>query len=281
VGAPSEPRYSFGGGADYVARGPSSLDAFRLTSDAGVFSRAREARPLVGRVDRAMFAEGGLYLVSDAVIDATRRTVRRFSAGVAGPIRLDLPPVALSPDERSFVRVGFDHASPETPVLHVTDTVAGQSYAVPIDEARTRLASIEAIDPAWVAHYFEWQRGPDGIDRLAARANVTPLPYRGTLTTDHDEYREYRLHQAGQPVAEALVEFLKSGFNAEVSDRGESASWYEARIADRVVNVTVQANAGVVSVWMERGTDTALVADIAARFDVELATGRYDQTFGR
>lgn len=265
--------------SEYVASGSRSLPPRRLTSDAAAFARAREMRPLVGRVDRRMFAEGGLYLVGSAILDTSAGTVRRFTAQAAGSVREDLLPVALSPDGRSFARLGFDGDSPETRVLHVIDTVADRAYAVPIDVARTRLASLEAVDPAWVAHYFSWEPGPDGADRLVARADATPLPYRGLLTTDRDGYREYKLFLAGQAVADALVEFLKAEFTVESVTKPEYVAGYEVSVSGRVVHVMVQEDAGVISVWMERGTDTSLVAEIARRFDEALATGRYDAAF--
>lgn len=265
---------------EYVASGPRSFAAFRLTSDAAVFARARDIRPLVGRVDRGMYAEGGLYLISGAVLDATRGTVKRVPSTDTGPIRQDRPPVALSPDERSYARLGFDKQSAETPALHVIDSVSGEAYAVPIDVARTRFTSLEAVDPAWVAHYFAWTRGENQVDRLAARADAMPMPYRGRLTTDTDGYREYRLLLAGQEVADVLLEFLKTEFQAEPPAKKEYVNAYEARVSGRVVTVMIQDDARVVSLWMERGTDTSLVAEIAKRFDEALATGRYDAAFG-
>lgn len=264
---------------DDVASGSRSRPAYLLTSDAAAFARARDRRPLVGRVDRRMFEEGGLYLVGSAILDVNAGTVRRFTAQAAGPVREDLLPVALSPDHRSFARLGFDRDSPETRVLHVIDTVADRAYAVPIDVARTRLASLEAVDPAWVAHYFSWEPGPDGADQLVARADAAPLPHRGLLATDRDGYREYKLFLAGQAVADALVEFLQGGFTVESVTKPEYVAGYEVTVSGRVVHVMVQEEAGVVSVWMERGTDTALVAEIARRFDEALATGRYDDAF--
>jgi hypothetical protein len=265
---------------EYVASGPPAFEASPLTTDADLFSRAKDLGPPAGRVDRRLFASGGLFLVGgSAIFDATRLTVRRFSAKPKAIVKPDLPPVSLSPDKRSFARVGFDQQASDRRVLHVTDTVAGEAYVVPIDAAFTRLADIYTVDPAWVANYFAWERGPDQVDRLVVRQDATPLPYRGKLSLGGDGYREYRLQLAGQPVVEALVEFLKVEFKAESASKDEATSWYKVRIAGRVVNVTTTGDDPIVSVWMERGTDTQLVADIARRFDEALATGKYDALF--
>lgn len=265
---------------EHVATGPPRFDASLLTSDADLFTRAKDLPPLTGRVDRRLFAGSGMFLVGGAVLDTTHLTVRRFSARPKAIVNTDLPPVSLSPDGRSFAQIGFDQQSSDLRVLHVTDTVTGETYVVPIDAAFTRLADIYAVDPAWVAHYFAWERGPDQVDRLVVRKDAKPLPYRGKLSTERDGYREYRLQMAGRPVVEALVEFLKTEFKAEMKTRGDETSGYELRIGGRVVNVTSQEDARVLSVWMERGTDTHLVADIARRFDEALATGKYDALFG-
>ena len=58
---------------------------------------------------------------------------------------------------------------------------------MPIDAKGTRVGEMSDLDPEWLAHYYAWVRGADGQQRLEPRANVKPLPYRGTFSVPTDE----------------------------------------------------------------------------------------------
>jgi hypothetical protein len=114
-----------------------------------------------------------------------------------------------------------------------------------------------------------------------ARQAFKPLPWHGDLTLDRSGYREYRLGPAAEGLRGALIDFIVAQFQGERLPAEPDAYSQEVRIGTVKVNVSFDAREGQVSVWADRGTDSQVVADIAARFDAELATFRLDHLFVR
>ncbi len=264
---------------EYVAYGEHALDMPPLTADTAVFEAHRGKHAPRGRIDRTTYARGGLYLFNGAVLDTRSLAVRRFAAHRNAASLDSVPPLALSPDERSFVRVDVAAGSSDAYVLAVTDTLTRETYALPIDQARTRFAAPDRLDPAWVAHYFRWDRDAGGVDRLVAREGVAPLPYRGILTSDGSGYREYRIQPARESLRGALVEFLAAEFKGDRQPAEAGAYAHEVRIDGRAVSVAYDTGDHHVGVFMDRGGDSQLVAAIAERFDAAVASGAYDRHF--
>lgn len=230
-----------------------------------------------GRFDRTTFAADGLMLMGESVLDTSDLSIRPFRPTEEKTSRIsDVRPLLLSPDRRTFVTAGLDLESYEDIMLEAFDLETGDSYVVEVDPKRTRYGGIESLTSAWVNHYFEWVRGADGADRLQPREEVTPLPYRGRLSSDYTGYREYAVPLAGERVQEALIQFIRSEFGASQYSTGPYAT--ELRIGEQPVYVS-GADSPPVRIWTDRGTDSDIIARIAARFDQELATGRYDPLF--
>jgi len=155
---------------------------------------------------------------------------------------------------------------------------ADTSYPVRLDPVRTRYVDMDLLDPAWVRHYYAWERPAGDLDRLVKRAGVAPLPFRGRLTLDHG-YREYRVAPATEELRGALVDFLVAEFQAVRVAPVEGAYAHEVRIGEATVYLGYRAEDRHLGVWMDRDTDTRLVATIAERFDAALRTGVYDHLF--
>jgi hypothetical protein len=267
--------------ADYVSGCVSPFGAMPLTSDSAIFRGGGERAVPRGVFDRRTFATPGLYLVSNAIIDTRRLAVRTFETSDDVSIAVSIPPLAISPDERSFARFAYAEHSDENPALLVTDVVDNRSYVVGIDRARMRYPKLEALDPAWVAHHFEWQRGANGIDSLVERKRFVPLAYRGELTLGKD-YSAYRIELANESLRTALVDFLVAEMHAERVPVDSGAYEYPVRIGGQTVNVAHGSGPDYVSVSTERSSDDkSLLETIARRFDAALATGKYDAMFER
>jgi len=256
------------------------LKAAPLTSDNEAFTRARDSNLPAGRFDRGSFATPGLYLFDDVVLDTRTLTTRAVSADGQSRLIARIPPLGVSHDEASFVRLEFAEDSNEDLALAVTVNGTGERYRLTIDKTRMRYADFDQIDPAWVLHHFAWQRTAGGADRLVERTGVTPLPYRGTLTLDSTGYREYRVAPAKEGLRAALVAFLVAEFRAEPLEAAEGAFAHTVRFGGATVSVSYDASGRHVGIWMDRATDSTLVATIAERFDAALKTGRYDDLFG-
>ena len=262
----------------------SSFNARPLTSDVAVFRRGRELLVPRGTFDRLTFATPGLYLVSSTVLDTRRLTVRPFSVPDDDvSIAVSTPPLALSPDERSFARFGYAEHSDENPALRVTDVVANRSYVVRIDQRRMRYPNLEALDPAWVLHHFAWQRDandPNGVDSLVERSGFVPLAYHGELTLSKN-FSAYKLEPAREALRDAVIEFLVAEMNGERVPVDSGAYEHPVKVHGQTVNVAYGSSPSYVSVSLDRGAaDQTLLQTIARRFDAALATGKYDAMFG-
>jgi hypothetical protein len=251
-----------------------------LTSDTALF-RSGSRQVARGRVDRLTFETPGVYEVGGGVLDTRRMAVHAYTFPEDFSLFPAVPPLGISPDERSFVRFGsvWEAATNQNHTsIAVVDVVGGRSYVLPVDEARMRYAKLEAIDPAWLMHHFAWERGEHGVDSLVERKGFVPLPYHGTLT----EETGYWLEPAKVELRDAILDFLVAEFKGERVPVESYAYEYPVKIDGQVVNVAYGGTGNYVAVSLPRGaTDRALLLTIAKRLDAELATGKYDSLFGK
>ena len=272
VSAPAEPRIERVG-----ACGPT-MQLSPLTNDAAVLAKLTMLPE--GRFDRTSFARSRFYLLSTHVFDSETLTLRPYDNADQSRLIDRLPPVGIAPDGQSFVRVEWDQESTDRTVLAVTRLDGGPRYRLPIDAARMRYHVIDHIDPAWLQHHFEWRPVPGAPDEIVPRSTFTPMPYRGTLSTTSD-YREYRIGPALTGLRPAVIDWLVSEFKGERVTNDESAFAQEVKIGDTIVKVSFSPEGeSHVGIWMDRGPDTRLVAEIATKLDAALATYRFDRFLG-
>jgi hypothetical protein len=258
------------------------LTALPITTDKVWRETAKSSRPISGRIDRETFSHPGTYLFNDALFDADQRIVRRidqaaFSNGFNSPS--NVPPLGISPDGHSIVRVGEVWTSELMPMLQDFDVEANTSHLLVIDRAATRFAGSDAVDDEWLDHYYRWQRGDGGHERLVARSNVTPLPFQGVLHTEDSGNLAYHVQPAGSAMCEHLAKFLVSDFGAERAIKAEYGESYSATVEGIPVTVFVNSTDHQVALFLESGSDMSLVRRIAVAFNALLATGKYDELF--
>jgi hypothetical protein len=264
--------------SEYIAHGPSVSAGKPLTNDPAVFRRIAGRYGIEGQVDTVAYSAPGLYLFMNALLDTRTRTVRHFTAErPSNPIER-INPLAISPDEKSFVQFGYHPESTDTTVLYVTSTTTGETYFVPIDRYRTRYGDYDGISPLHVSHYFSWVRDKEGDDRLVERTQVKPLPYRGRTSVDPD-YQEYRVYLATESLRPAIIEWMVQEFGAVPTDTTEGAFAHEVTIDGRTVNISWSKDDEHVGIWIDRGTDVSLVSTIGERFNAALESGRFDRYF--
>jgi hypothetical protein len=267
---------------ELVAESYNGVTGQFLTSDLAQFHADGGGRVIRDRLDRTTYARAGLYRIGQAVFDTRALTVRQYHPDSAYYDVSSVAPLGLSPDERSFVTWGSSRESDRPPVLLVTDVVADTQFVLPVDPVRMRYSGFEVLDPAWLLHHFEWQRGHDGIDRLVERKHFVPIPFHGVLSVETTGYQSYRWEKASEPLREALLEFLEREFQAERQPADSDAYEKPVLIGGRKLNVAQSGEFGYLSVSTERESsgDSTLVARIGERFDALLATGKYDTLFG-
>lgn len=267
-----------------VAVSGDGLRAPPLTNDTTEFERSLATRVPDGRFDTTTFATPGQYLFPGVVLDTRTLKVRSFLPDDQGLLIERIPPLGVAPDGMSFVRLEWGAESTDEYGLAVIRLDDGGRTRIPVDRAKTRLADMDMVTPRWLQHYYQWAPGAseadgqDGASGLVARQEVIPLPYRGRLSQE-GSYREYRIAGATPALRAAVVEFLVAEFGARPLPFNEADFAREARIGESSVFVGYDDYDAHVGIWMNRDTDTSLVATIAERFDEALATGRYDPLF--
>ncbi|MES2305176.1 MAG: hypothetical protein V4558_06700 [Gemmatimonadota bacterium] len=252
-----------------------------ITNDNARFLTARAPKVPRGRLDRQTWSSATWLLFPNDVLDTRSMTLHHFTATTDASIIPAVPPLGISPDERSFVRYTLGYTGGESePLLRVTDVVADRAYQVRVDPIRMRYPNLESLDPNWLAHHFRWQRGHDGVDSLVARTDFVPIPYHGVVTTDTAGLHDYRIEKAGPAVRQVLVEFLEKSFKGERQPADSGAYEFPMKIDGQTVNIANSGDFDYVLVSLAREEKPSdLVLRIAKAFDAALATGRYDAAF--
>lgn len=256
----------------------SMQQAQPMTSDAGRMAvwRARDA--VRGWLDTTLLSVPGLYQMGPAVFDTRTMSVTPFEMpNDASPVQ-SLPPLGLSPDERSFVWFAHDGYRRRSSV-GVTDWRTSTSYSLPVDRARMRFVDYMLLDPAWLQHHFEWQRGPDGHDVLVERKAFVPLPYTGKLTlAKAGESQLYWLEPGGRKLREAVVALLVDEYKGERLPSGIGSYEERVKLDGRIFGVSTGSGYVAVSLPAEHGDPEAMKA-LAARLEASFASGRFDALF--
>jgi hypothetical protein len=232
------------------------------------------------RVGRRVLARGGLFRVGlNGVLDTRTLTVHRFTRVLGFNDRDDIPPLGVSPDERSFVRYGSTTEGNGKPALAVTDFVADHSYTLLIDRQRMHYTKEAQLDIAWLNHHFTWEPDSEGIDRLVERKDFVPLPYCGELDRGYGGTTLYVVDGAGDGMRAAMETFLVDHLKAERLPMKEFAHEHEFRIDGHKVGVSGSADSHSVLVSAEAPAGSNLIATLADQFNAELATGKHDGLF--
>jgi len=183
----------------------------------------------------------------------------------------------VSPDGHRFVRFGWNEENVR--VLIVTDVTSGERTIVPVDLARARFSKVGLLDPAWLAHYWMWTRGNNGAYVLEPRNAVTPLPWKGLLTPPALSTPEYQVGPAGEKMFEAMASFLTTEMGATRTPEDQAASGWQAHLNGTLLHLFDNTSEHHVTIYLDQGGDTKVLATIAERFDAALATGKYDALF--
>jgi hypothetical protein len=255
-----------------------SEDIAPVTNDQTLFARARERKALPGYPDRLTFQVPGLYQVGEMVVDTRTRTMRRFTRPNDPYAVSGVPPLALSPDERSLVLLAQDSESRH--FLAVADTYDQRAYTLPIDRARMRFFSDQALGPDWVRHHFEWTKSPSGHDILTERASFDVLPYQGEFQ-DESYAPGYNVGPGKEPLRDAVASILVTELGAEPMPDGNYGFDKRVRLDGKVISITLIESGPYVYVAYEgSGGDVAFMRSVAARLDAAFATRKWDAAFG-
>ncbi len=190
-----------------------------------------------------------------------------------------IPPIAVAPDESSYVRLRFSEVKQSDPALLVFNTDGTPPCRVVVDRAGTRFPGRDGLDATWLAHYYQWQHEDGGANGLVARAGVTLLPQRGVVAVESGSDLVYRLHSAKVEMVDVLSALLVSEFKAQRTAADGTNNSHRLRIDGREVTVFNNESSGDVVDFLQHGSEMSLVRRIADRFNLVLASGKYDAKF--
>lgn len=186
--------------------------------------------------------------------------------------------VARSADGTVAAYIAMLPRGDEPHALHVAtlDVDAGRWSALPIDRSRMRYTKLDALDPTWVAHHFEWRRGADGREQLAERRHFEPLPRRGHY--DQGDAAQYTLEDLRDGARHRLRDFVVQRFGAQPLPLGpyEDGKFLSASLRGQTV---VFSDASVHVEVRQRDAAHALIHEIGDTLDAELAAGRLQELF--
>jgi hypothetical protein len=261
--------------AEFLGQGSGGVSAEWLDPAPGVAPAVTDIA-----LHRGKLEGGRLLLLGDVTVldvDSLKAyPVRQHEGAYPNQFK---PPIALSPDRSSFVRLGSGESPENRPLFIVYDFVGDSSYTVAVDRSVMRYNSWEEMDRAWFDHYFEWRSVAGGHDRLAARENVVPLAYQGQLNIDQYDstYVEYNLLPVKPEMQEVVVGFIEKEFGGKRQPLAQYSTTPTLLVGSDTVNVLLHDDQ--VGVFMDRGKNPQVIRDIGARFDGVLKTGTYDKLF--
>jgi hypothetical protein len=259
----------------------ASLSPSLLTLTKPVVSATPSPQRIHGWLDTATFRAPGLYIAGAALLD-TRTLVLTSHGWPNEPGHQgDIPPLALSPDERTVVWFSPGNGYDTPPGIATRRLDTGAIATFPLDHSRMRYRTPQLdMTPEWFAHHFEWLHDADGIDVLHARPDAVPLPYRGALSEGKPgEYQTYQLSPGGRPLRDAIYDILVKEFHGTPREE-EPATVDTPRVEiDGVVyGVSFSRGGDVVDVTTSKTRPEAM-ARIAARLDAIAVSGRLDSLF--
>lgn len=228
-----------------------------------------------------------LQLGTRCLYDTRARRVATLPPAPEGRTVLHrLGALAVAPDGRRAAWLGQSAEDIRQLHLLVADLDQPRWTVLPVDRSRMRYATLEAIDPAWVAHHFEWRRERDGRDQLRQRARFEPLPRRGSYLSP--PAAQYSLEDTLVGARHRLAAFLQQRFQAQPrplrpheSDafvplrlRGE-----EVMASDVSIHVTPSGKPYLPGQPGDPARQQQLIREIGAAIDAELAAGRLRELF--
>ena len=236
-----------------------------------------------GWLDRDTFREPGLYLLGPAMLDTRTLTITTRGWPDEPYHQLDMPPLGLSPDEKTMAWFSPGNGYDKPPVIATLRLDSGATATLPLDRPRMRYRTPQLdIDGAWLMHHFSWRRGDDGVDQLEARTDFTPLPHRGALSEPKPgDYQSYAIAPGGPALQAAVVELLiKELHGTRMEEEYASANTPRVAIDDEPISVQFLEGGGIdgggiVSVHSYKSRPE-IMARIAAHIDAVLASGRFD-----
>jgi len=246
-------------------------------------------RRITGWLDKETYNWPGLYLVGPALLDTRPQFDRTGLNPVLTPHGWppepghleDVPPMALSPDQRTVVWFSPGNGYDTEPVVAARRLDTGATSTWPLDRARMRYRTPQLdMTPEWFAHHFHWERDSEGVDQLRVKADAVPLPHRGALSqAKAGEFQFYQLSPGGRRLRDAVYDILvKELHGTPLEDEPATVDTTRVEIEGVIYGVTFTSGGDEVNVTTYK-TQPDAMARVAAHLDSVASSGRLDALF--
>lgn len=241
------------------------------------------------------YLEGGRMLIVNkrTVLDVHTLQVYPFEVNTWERVKqlddynaFSSPVITSSPDKSQLVLIG-SRSNPADYMLYqyalvVIDFVHNSAYSVPFDRTDTRFFSVWDGSPQWVNTYFQWNKGKDGLERLALR-HFKRLPCwqgRWSYNPETGHPSQYKLIPVKKSMINTFVDFVKSEFDVKAVRTELTGDLVSTYITIDDSELLLYFNPEYQELTLNWQTND-LITRIGKRFDEELAKGRFEADFDR
>ena len=196
---------------------------------------------------------------------------------------------AFSPGRTQYVLAasGYDYERDGQMAygLLVVDIPSGVAHELRFDRKRMRFGEISDLDAGWIEHHFAWQASADGGERLVARSDFKPWPWRGRLIETSPARWEYHIPRMGEAFLGVMQKIAAALPGAQVDPVHDDG--FEMRIDDCAFDARAFGSDGSpddhrIAVWPTIDDESQgkscrdALTRLATALDAELASGRND-----
>ncbi len=127
---------------------------------------------------------------------------------------------AFSPAQTQYVTYagGIEYQStgqPRYSALMVVDIPSATSYALRLIRKANHYYDYTDLTPEWLAHYFQWTKNAQGVEKLSPRADAKILPWIGRVNTSISGELDYRIAPVSAKIVPVLAAFLVERMGAQ------------------------------------------------------------------
>ena len=194
--------------------------------------------------------------------------------------------ICFSPGKTQIVLMAY-RRNPETNIsdyaLVAIDFRKNHAYAVPFDRTNTRLTSIQDATPSWISTYFDWTTNQEGKEVLSLHSFDKLPHWKGSfdLHPKTDEPAQYRVTPVLPEMTHHFMQCVKKHHpTAVIQGTHETGDLIITKFTVNGKLLTLYANSKEKSLTL-LDADKLMVKTIGEQFDLELAEGKFQDSFGQ
>ncbi|MCY7388315.1 MAG: hypothetical protein LH481_09670 [Burkholderiales bacterium] len=128
--------------------------------------------------------------------------------------------IAFSPGQTQYVTYaeGVEYESkgqPRYSALMVVDIPSATSYALKLIRKVNHYYDYQDLTPEWLAHYFQWTKNAQGVEKLSPRVDAKILPWIGRVNTSISGDVDYKIAPVSANIVPVLSAFMVDRIGAK------------------------------------------------------------------